>query len=95
MVTLHLGLGFCVFFCIWEHTLDVVLTFFRRRRRRVPSSSSVRPFVRPSRRLSRQNPNPILKITTQYTPKCQNTFEDVETFQKVKIHISPQNSISK
>ena len=62
VVILNIGFGFCVFNSIWEHTLNVFLTFFRsrrrRRRRRVPSSSScpvvvvvlcpsVRPVVRP------------------------------------------------
>ena len=53
IVILNIVFGFVVFFCIWEHTLNVFLTFVRRRRRRrVPSSSSssVRPSRRPSRR---------------------------------------------
>ena len=47
IVILNIGFGFCVFFCIWEHTLNVFWYFVRRRRRRVPSSSSssVRPSV--------------------------------------------------
>ena len=46
IVILNIGFGFCVLNSIWEHTLNVFLTFFRRRRR-VPSSSSssVRPSV--------------------------------------------------
>ena len=62
-VVLNIVFGFVVLNSIWEHTLNVFLTFFRRRRRhRRPLSvrpsrrrrpSSVRPSRRPSRRRRR------------------------------------------
>ena len=46
---MSIGFGFCVFFCVWEHTLNVFSTFVRRRR-----PLSVRPSRRPSRRPTRR-----------------------------------------
>ena len=74
IVILNIRFRFCVFFCIWEHTFNVFLTFFHRRRRRPlsvrpsrrPSRRSrlysVRPYCRPSRRRpSSVRPSPVVR----------------------------------